>query len=142
MWFLFVRLPDSYAKTGMFIEKTEDSLSLFMRRGSARSGFFFFFLMLFLITLAGGLWIRPFGPNFQGVFWVPIMVIGVIAGLFLYHSAPRRSPRNRKEMLQTMKVEKERRQLEQLTYVSLDIFFWIIVFILIISIIYRLFFVE
>lgn len=112
-------------------------LSLFMHRGSPRGGFFFFFLMLFLITLAGGLWVRPFGPNFHGVFWVPIMVIGLIAGLFLYKSAPRRSPRNRKEMIYTMKVEKERRQLEQLTYISLDIFFWIIVLLLIISIIYR-----
>lgn len=114
-------------------------LSLFMRRGGPRSGFFFFFLMLFLITLAGGLWIRPFGPNFHGVFWVPIMVIGLIAGLFLYQSAPRRSPRNRKEMIQTMKVEKERRQLEQLTYISLDIFFWVVAVLLIISIIYRYF---
>ena len=114
-------------------------LRLFMRRDSPRDGFFFFFLMLFLITLAGGLWIRPFGPDFHGVFWVPIMVIGIIAGLFLYQSAPRRSPRNRKELIQKMKVEKDRRQLEQLTYVSLDIFFWIIVIILIISIVYRIY---
>lgn len=114
-------------------------LRLFMRRDSPRGGFFFFFLMLFLITLAGGLWIMPFGPHFHGVFWVPIMVIGIIAGLFLYQSAPRRSPRNRKELIQKMKVEKDRRQLEQLTYVSLDIFFWLIVIILMISIVYRVF---
>jgi hypothetical protein len=113
-------------------------LRLFMRKDSPRVGFFFLFLMLFLITLAGGLWIRPFGPHFQGVFWLPIMVIGIIAGLFLFQSAPRRSPRNRKELLQEMKVEKNRRQLEQLTYVSLDIFFWVIVVILIISIVYRI----
>lgn len=114
-------------------------LRLFMRRDSSRVGFFFFFLMLFLLTLAGGLWIRPFGPDFHGVFWLPIMVIGIIAGLFLYQSAPRRSPRNRRELIQKMKTEKDRRQLEQLTYVSLDIFFWLIVIILIISIIYVIF---
>jgi hypothetical protein len=114
-------------------------LRLFMGRDSPRVGFFFFFLMLFLITLAGGLWIRPFGPMFQGVFWLPIMVIGIIAGLFLFQSAPRRSPRNRKELIQRMKVEQDRRQLEQLTYVSLDIFFWVIIIILIISIVYRIF---
>lgn len=115
-------------------------VSLFLRRQVVpRVGFFFFFLMLFLLILAGGLWIRPFGPTFYGVFWLPLVIVGLFAGLFLYHSTPDRLPRNRREKVQRMQKQEERRQLEQLTYVTLDIFFWIIIILLIISIIYQIF---
>ena len=113
-------------------------LSLFLRRQAARVGFFFFFLLLFLITLAGGLWIKPFGPTLYGVFWVPLLIVGLFAGLFIYHSTPDRLPRNRQEKMRRRQEQKEARQLEQLTYVTLDIFFWIIIILLIISITYQL----
>lgn len=112
-------------------------LSTFLRKQAPRAGFFFFFLMLFLITLAGGLWIKPFGPTIYGVFWVPLLIIGLFAGLFLYHSTPDRLPRNRQERMQRRQDQRETRQLEQLTYVTLDVFFWIIIFLLIISILYQ-----
>lgn len=76
-------------------------VSRFLRRQAPRIGFFFFFLMLFLLVLAGGLWIRPFGPTFYGVFWLPLVIVGLFAGLFLYHSTPDRLPRNRREKIQT-----------------------------------------
>ncbi|MGW8195048.1 MAG: hypothetical protein ACWGOX_12365 [Desulforhopalus sp.] len=113
--------------------------SLFLRMKDPRSGFFFFFLMLFLVTLAGGLWIKPFGPTIYGVYWVPLMLIGVLAGLFLYQSAPRRLPRSKKEKIRRMREEQERRQLEELTYITIDFFFWLIILFLTVSIIYRLF---
>lgn len=41
------------------------------------------FLVLLLVTWAGGIWIRPFGPAFMGVSWLPFLLAGVIAAFLL-----------------------------------------------------------
>jgi hypothetical protein len=112
-------------------------LSLFLSRERPRTGFFFFFLILFLVTLAGGLWVRPFGPSLFGVFWVPIILVGLVSGLFLYQSAPRHPPHNRKETIQLLEEEQQYRQLEKITYVSVDFIFWLIIVLLVVAVIYR-----
>ncbi len=114
-------------------------MSLVLRRRGSKGGFFFFFLMLFLITFAGALWIRPFGPSLYGVFWLPIIFICLIGGLFLYHAAPNRPPRNQEEKQQMLAEMETERQLEQVTYVTLDVLFWLIVCLLILAIVYRIF---
>lgn len=114
-------------------------LSLFLRRKGPRKGFFFFFLIIFLITLAGGLWVKPFGPTLFGVFWLPIIIVGLLAGLILYQSAPRHPPHNREETLRMLQENARRKQLIQLTYVTLDILFWLIVCMLLVLIVYHIF---
>ena len=114
-------------------------LSLLLRRRGPRGGFFFFFLMLFLITFAGALWIRPFGPSLYGVFWLPTILVCLVAGLFLYQAAPRHPPHNREETLQMLEEKQTQHQLEEVTYVTLNVLFWLIISLLILSILYRIF---
>jgi hypothetical protein len=115
-------------------------VSIFLNKEGRRSGFFFFFLIVFLITYAGSLWIRPFGPSLFGVFWLPILFVCILAGLFIYRSAPpRRKQLSRDETLQMLEENEKRKQLEQVTYVTLDILFWLIISLLVLSILYRLF---
>lgn len=115
-------------------------MSIFLNKEGRRSGFFFFFLLVFLITYAGSLWIRPFGPSVYGVFWLPILFVSILAGLFIYRSAPRNSRKqhSREETLQMLEENEKHNQLEQVTYVTLDILFWLIISLLVLSILYRL----
>lgn len=56
-------------------------------RHPAASGFWpallFAFLVLFLAAWAGGLWLKPVGPEVLGAPWVPYVVVGVIVALLL-----------------------------------------------------------
>lgn len=47
------------------------------------SNFWTFFLVLFLSMWAASLWVSPMGPVYWGVAWVPLIFIGIIAGLLL-----------------------------------------------------------
>jgi hypothetical protein len=103
----------------------------FLQRQTPRSGGFFpFVLLLFLCTLAGGLWLRPFGPVYFGVFWMPIIAAGVFAALFLYYTAPRRPPRNREETIDMMQRLEKRKKLEEMTYITTGLLFWVLVIML------------
>lgn len=42
-----------------------------------------FFLVLLLVIWAANLWIRPIGPVYWGVSWVPLIFIGLIFALLL-----------------------------------------------------------
>ncbi len=113
-------------------------LNVLLNRRGPRIGFFFFFLMLFLIIYAGGMWVKPFGPTLFGVFWVPILLVGILAGLFYYQSVPPPPPHNREETLRMLEKNEKFKQIEKVTYVTLDIFFWVIIALLLFLIIYRL----
>ena len=54
----------------------------FRRRGPWNS-FALFFLVIFLALLASLRWIPPRGPVFFGVFWVPLLIVGVIIALVM-----------------------------------------------------------
>lgn len=45
--------------------------------------FWTFFLVLLLVIWAASLWLRPIGPVFWGVSWVPLIFIGLIFALLL-----------------------------------------------------------
>ena len=109
--------------------------SLATRVGVRRTGFFWFFLIIFLGTWAGGIWVRPFGPSLWGISWLPFILSGLIFVLILTISAPRRPPRSRHETLSMLERIEREKELEQATYITLSFFFWILLFVLIISII-------
>lgn len=113
--------------------------SFFLRREGPRTGFVFFFLMLFLMTLAGALWVKPFGPSHFGIFWVPIVLVAIFGGLFLYYSAPRRPPHNREETIELLQRVEKRKQLEEITYITIDLLFWVIVILLVSAIVFHFF---
>lgn len=94
-----------------------------MRRKIPRKGFFWFFLILFLSTWAGGIWIGPFGPSFRGIYWMPFVLVAVLAGFLLAALASRRAPRFRIETLEKLEEIEQERKLEKLTYISFGLFF-------------------
>jgi hypothetical protein len=42
-----------------------------------------FFLIIFLSMWAANLWIEPFGPSFLGIYWLPVVLTGLIFALLL-----------------------------------------------------------
>jgi len=110
-----------------------------LRREGPRTGFFLLFMTIFLITLAGGLWLSPVGPYTRGVYWLPFVVVGGLGSYILYLKAPRKPPHNRKETLETLDRIAESKQLEKLTYLTLDLFFWILLFSLLAVIVFHYF---
>lgn len=53
------------------------------RRRNWKASAAFYFLVLFLATWAGGLWAAPAGPTWQGVFWIPFLIAGLVFALLL-----------------------------------------------------------
>lgn len=106
-------------------------ISLALRREGPRTGFFLLFLTIFLITLAGGLWLSPAGPYNRGIYWLPFVVVGILGSYILYLRAPREPPSNRRETLETLDRIEEVKKLEKLTYMTFDLFFWIILVFLV-----------
>lgn len=96
------------------------------RRESGRSGLFWIFLIIFPATWAGGIWIRPFGPPVWGIHWLKFLVAGSISALFLAASVTRVPPRARHETLKMLERIKQEKKLEQITYSTLSLSFWIL----------------
>ena len=80
-----------------------------------------FFLMIFLITLAGGLWLRPFGPYYMGIFWLPFVTVGIIGSVLLFLAAPKRPPANREETKEMLDRIRKERQIENTAYLSFTV---------------------
>lgn len=81
----------------------------------AQNHFVRVFLIIFFITWAGGVWIKPFGPSFHGIYWLPFTLSGVIASLLIATTAHGRLPKNRRETLQLLVRVERGRKLNQLT---------------------------
>jgi len=106
------------------------------RRGN-RSGFFWFFLLIFLITWAGGLWLMPFGPALLGIHWLPFIAVGLAGAIVVSLLAGRRYPRNRHETIDLLDRVKKERELQKMTYLSLNILFWLFLLVLVMAIVFR-----
>lgn len=102
-----------------------------LHREIPRSGFFLFFLTVLLFTIAGGLWGRRFGPVSLGVFWLPMVMAGLIGAVFLFYRAPKSLPHNRKETLELLDQVERNRKMRRATYLTMDLTFWIILVLLV-----------
>lgn len=110
-------------------------LGLILHREVPRSGFFLFFLIIFLFTITGGLWGKSFGPASMGVFWLPMLLMGLIGGIYLYLRAPRPPPHNRRETIEMLDREQKRREVEKVAFFTMDVMSWIILAFLVMAII-------
>ncbi len=57
-----------------------------------------FFIIVMLTTWAGGSWLKPLGPSFMGVHWLPYLFVGALISLLLTAATaqpPRMSTRRR-----------------------------------------------
>ena len=108
---------------------------LLTRGGGRRTGLIWLFLIIFLTTWAGGIWLRPFGPMLWGVHFLTFLLAGLTIVLFLIIAVPRKAPRGRRETLDMLERIEQEKALEKLTYITLSLFFWILLAILVIAII-------
>ena len=112
-------------------------LVLLSRRGGRRTGVIYLFLIVFMATWAGGVWIRPFGPPVSHVHWLGFLIIGLFVALLLALFLPQRPPRGRQETLDALEQMAAAKQLEKVTYVTLGVVFWVVLFLLLGAVILR-----
>ena len=113
--------------------------SWLLKRSGPRSGFPVFFLTIFLITLAGGLLLRPFGPLGWGIYWLPFIVVGIVGSILLFLAAPRRPPANRKETIDMLDRIEQEKELEQLAYLSFNLVMRVLLVLLLVAILLHYF---
>ncbi len=115
--------------TGLFL--------FLIRKSGRRTGLIWLFLLIFLATWAGGIWLRPFGPMLWGIHWVSFLLVGLLVILFLVIFIPKRPPRGRHETLDMLDRIQDEKNMEELAFITLSIFFWILLFGLVIAIVLR-----
>lgn len=101
----------------------------------AQNHFVRVFLIIFFITWAGGIWIKPFGPSFHGIYWLSFILTGAIAALVIAISAHNRLPRNRQETLQLLVRVERGRKLNQVTGIILSLLLGVMLLLLLTAII-------
>ena len=113
-------------------------LYVLLTRGDVRrTGLIWLFLIIFLCTWAGGVWLRPFGPMLWGIHWLVFLLVGVVILLLLIIAIPAKLPRGRLETLDMLERIEQEKELKEVAYITLSIFFWILLSVLVIAIILR-----
>jgi len=102
-----------------------------------RTGFGWLFLIVLLATWAGGVWLRPFGPAWGDIRWLQFLIVGLLVVLLIALFAPFRAPRGRHETLDQLQAIARQKELQEVTYVTLGIVFWVVLVILIAAIAIR-----
>lgn len=77
------------------------------RKQARNWGILAFFAIVFLSSWAGGVWMEPVGPALGGIYWLPFLIVGLMAALLLAASVPTRPPRTRGEALREADSRKE-----------------------------------
>lgn len=104
----------------------------FMRQRN-RSAIGAFFVLLFLATWALGLWLMPVGaPVFGGVPWLSFLIAGIALSFLFIVLLPFSKPMKRRESIQETEEAVN-------TLIAVDIFFWILIIILVAAISSRYF---
>jgi Ca2+/Na+ antiporter len=106
------------------------------KRGK-RKGLVWLFLIIFFATWAGGLWMRPFGPTLWGIHWLTFLLVGVVVALILAASQAKPKPQGREETIELLEKMQQKREVEQVAWVTLTIFFWVLMLALLIAILFR-----
>lgn len=96
-----------------------------LRRTGPWGSFWSFILILFLGMWLVQIWVVPYGPQYWGVAWLDLLLVGFLLALLLAAASPTRyvPPRDRditdEELIKAQKTEMARGP------AALDIFFWI-----------------
>jgi hypothetical protein len=98
--------------------------SIGTRRPGTWSGVLGFFLIVFLSGWAAGIWVVPIGPSWAGVRLFPAVMVAVIVALLLAATVPPHYPTSSGEAVR-------QRRTERAVLVAYNVFFWILVLVLI-----------
>lgn len=90
-----------------------------------------------MITWPGGVWLIPFGPDMLGIHWLPFLVLGLVGAVVVSLVAGRHYPTNRDETIDLLERVEEGRKFEKATFLSLNILFWVVLFILLTAVVFR-----
>ncbi len=110
---------------------------LFTRRAGRRSGLLWLFLLLFLAAWAGGVWIRPLGPDVGGIHWLGFLLAGLIVALALVATGSPKAPHSRQETLDLLEEMQQKKALEETAYITLSLFYWVLLIVLAAAVIGR-----
>jgi hypothetical protein len=80
---------------------------------------------------------KPFGPVLWGIHWLSFLFVGAVVALILAVAQSRPKPQGREETIEMLERMKQQREVEQVVWVTLTIFFWVLVLALLIAIIFR-----
>lgn len=100
-------------------------------------GFITFFLIIFFATWATSIWIEPFGPTFVGVYYLPIIFLGL---LFLLALAAATDPYHFSQgsnKAESQQVSKEVEAEVEAAGAVVGLFFWLFLILMILSIVTR-----
>ncbi|MFP4365237.1 MAG: hypothetical protein ACLFR1_15345 [Spirochaetia bacterium] len=90
------------------------------------------FLIIFLAAWAGGLWIMPFGPILFGGYIFPFLFAGLLIALVLGVTIPTEPTE--------YEIEKTSPPEEREAAKALDVFFWVIIGLLVVFVVFGYFF--
>lgn len=107
------------------------------RKSGRRTGLIWLFLIIFLSVWAGGMWLKPFGPTMWGVHWLTFLIAGIVVILLFFIFIPRKPPRGRNETIDMLDQVEREKEIEEIAYITLSLFFWLLLAILIIAIVLR-----
>jgi hypothetical protein len=102
-----------------------------------RTGFFWFFLIVFMVTWSGGIWLQPSIAISGELRWWPFLIVGFPFALLIAIFGPRKPPEGRHETLEKLEEMAGEKELEELTYTTLKIVFWFVLFVMAAAIVFR-----
>jgi hypothetical protein len=123
----FFALIFAFVLSGLF--------ALTTRRSLQRPGFIWLILIVFLVTWAGGIWLKPFGPSVGGIPLLPFLFVSIVFVLILAVSTPKLPPWGRNETIDMLERIEREKKLDQVTYIYLRVVFWVLFLLLIAAII-------
>lgn len=103
------------------------------RRRGREADFVMVLLVVFFGSWAGGLWLAPVGPVLWSVSWLPFFLMGLLFALILaaFPGPPGRERGNTVEFINETERSRQRRQ----NRLAVNIFFWILLAVLLLAIV-------
>jgi len=84
-----------------------------------------FFIIVSLFAWTAGVWLRPYGPLYYGVSWIPIIFVGFLVAFLLTSVSPRKPHPPVPVDLKAETISAEERK------TAVGAFFWILIMILV-----------
>ena len=100
-------------------------ISLAFRTKGPWGSMLWFFIVVSLFAWVAGVWLRPYGPVWFGVGWIPIIFVGFLVAFLLTSVSPRKTRPPVPVILKEETVSAEERK------TAADAFFWILIMVLV-----------
>ena len=115
-------------------------LTFFLKRHAPGpfGGILYFFAIIFLSTMALGLWLTPMGPMYRNVPWLSVIAIGLLVMLLIAELLPHKEKGGIVMKKNAKTKEEEEDEDEEILEKEFGIIGWVFAIILIAAIIYAI----